>query len=331
MTKPRTPLRPVAGGKGGVVTRKTSISGLAGGTGSIASAVVRKNKVMEKAETPEQVARAKSIAIQSQSKSKIDIEVMREFTPDFAAELIKNTPKLQRNVSQSIVSRYAADMLAGRWRTTGDPIRLTPSLELLDGQHRCHAVVKADVVLRDVVLEILHDERAFEAIDQGKSRNLRDIVKMSGGIAPEPTVMAAIIFEHLNFVPKPLSMPEKLAIVQTFPEMEVLKQLASLRIATAGMLAAFIRCMKLNREDAVKFYTAVFTNKPIIDGQFNDTAHLLATWIFQVKNTSRMGKSAEGWKRETCARCLSAWNAWRKGITLKRIVYDPDKPMPSAI
>jgi hypothetical protein len=294
--------------------------------------VEKKNSIRDRANSPADMAKVDNykVTAPAAAASKVEIEVIRKFDPGMAKMLLENTPSSQRTLRPRLVDRYAGDILAGRWRATGDPIRLNSKLELIDGQHRCAAVIKADRAVSDVVLEILHDDRAFEALDQAAPRNLRDVMKMTGQVPAEPTVMAAVIYEHLDFVPKALSMPEKMSIVQGYKDLDAIKVLASHRVATAGMLAAFIRCSRIDRSAAVKFFEAAFTNKPIVDGVFNENVHLLATWIHQMKHDRRVGKSAEGWKRECACRCISAWNAWRTGRVLKRIIYSPTDSIPKA-
>ena len=123
-------------------------------------------------------------------------------------------------------------------------------------------------------------------------------------------------------------MPEKLQIVALCPHVAELREMATFRIATAGMLAAFLRCLKIDREAALSFYTAAFTNTPLIHGEFEENVRLLATWIYATKAVKRVGKTAEGWKRETLCRCFSAWNAWRQGRVLARIIYNPLDAVP---
>jgi len=302
-------------------------------TSTLLKHVEKKNTIRDKASTPADLAKVDNykVAAPAAAASKVEIEVIRKFDPGMAKMLLENTPQEQRTLRPRLVERYAGDILAGRWRTTGDPIRLNSKLELIDGQHRCAAVIKADKTVTDVVLEILHDDRAFEALDQAAPRNLRDVMKMTGQVPAEPTVMAAVIYEHLDFAPRPLSMPEKMHIVLSYRDIDAVKAMASHRVATAGMLAAFIRCARIDKAAAGKFYEAAFTNKPMVEGVFNDNVHLLATWIHQMKHDRRLGKSAEGWKRECASRCISAWNAWRTGRVLKRIIYNQPDTMPKAL
>jgi hypothetical protein len=297
-------------------------------TGVIAQ-VKKKNTARRRTEALGRVMTVIPVTI-PKGKSDIEVEVMT-LDPTFAQELLENTPPTQRNLRKSLVDKYASDMLAGRWRKTGAPIRLNAKLELIDGQHRCAACVKADVELLDTVIETLFDERAFEAIDQGAARSLKDVVKMAGGKPAGPPIMAGIIYESFDFKQVRLSMPERLQVVTAFQDLDTIKRIGTSKGVTSGMVAAYIRCMKKDRSAANKFFTAAFTNKPIIDDSFCDNAHLLSNWILEVKNERRVGKSGEIWKRECAYRCIQAWNAWRRGTVLKRLMFKPDAIMIDAI
>ena len=296
---------------------------------SIAAQVKKKNTARRRTEALGRVMTVAPVIV-PRGNSDIEVEVM-DLDPGFAQELLENTPPNQRNLRKSLVDKYASDMLASRWRRTGDPIRLNAKLELIDGQHRCAACVKAGVTLNDTVVETLFDDRAFEAIDQGAQRNLTDVVKMAGGTPARASLMSGIIYEHYDFKSTRLSMPERLQIVTAFKDLEHVKRICAPINVTSGMASAFIRCSKRDRAAAAKFFGAAFSNKPIIDGEFCDNASVLSNWILEVKNERRVGKSGEGWKRECAYRCIQAWNAWRNGKVLKRLMFKPDALMMDAL
>lgn len=296
---------------------------------AIAQAVLIKNKNKKRLKGSKRKGLKKFAA---PGKSQLSVDKIN-LDPEFAQGLLDNTPKQQRNLRPSLVDRYASDMLAGRWRTTGDPIRLTPNLELADGQHRCAAVVKSGATIPDVLIAVLQDKKAFDSIDQGARRSLTDVLRMNGSIPVPTTVQAGIVFESLDFKPRNISMAEKLQIVMACPYTETLKHFAhtSNKVATAGMLAAALRCLKINDEDALEFFNAVFSNTHLVHGKFNRNAHLLATWAYKCKNDPRVRKTAEGWKRESAARFILAWNAFRSSKELFRLVYAVKSPFPDAI
>lgn len=93
-----------------------------------------------------------------------------------------------RNLRPLHVSRLARDMKEGRWELTGAPIQFAFDGRLLDGQHRLHAVIEADLSIPFFVVRGLRPE-AQMVIDTAIKRSLADQLKLSG--YEHPNVLAA--------------------------------------------------------------------------------------------------------------------------------------------
>jgi len=112
-----------------------------------------------------------------------DIEVsVQTITPEDAKVLLQTNVN-NRNLSKRRVIMYANDIKRGMWKLTGDSIKLarnpkTNEVRLIDGQHRLHAIVEANVPVQTVVATGL-DEDAFSVIDRGKTRTYNDVLGMS--------------------------------------------------------------------------------------------------------------------------------------------------------
>lgn len=87
--------------------------------------------------------------------------------------LAKNTGN--RPVNSELIKRYAADMKAGRWKTTYQGVAFDRAGYLLDGQHRLHAIVKADAIVTLAVFRDC-DRETFDCIDIGKMRSVADVL-----------------------------------------------------------------------------------------------------------------------------------------------------------
>lgn len=106
---------------------------------------------------------------------KPNIELV-DITPELAAEWIaRNTHN--RPLRQRLVARYARDMTAGRWRWNGEPFRWASEDWLIDGQHRLHAIVRAETTVTMLVINNLPRE-AQETIDTGASRTFADTLAL---------------------------------------------------------------------------------------------------------------------------------------------------------
>lgn len=100
--------------------------------------------------------------------------------PAFAKQLLERNTK-NRPVSAGTVERYASDMKAGRWNNNGQGISLTPEGELLDGQHRCHAVILSQTPTAMLVVRGVPAE-TFATMDSGKARSLGDVLAIEGHV-----------------------------------------------------------------------------------------------------------------------------------------------------
>jgi hypothetical protein len=262
------------------------------------------------------------------------IERLPELTPAFAAELLEQLHPDQRRLRKSHVTQLANAMREGRWRWTADPIKLDKELRVIDGQHRLAAVVESGVTLRDVLVATLDDPEAFKSLDQGITRSLGDMMKTAGRKTVPRTISGAIVCEHFgwdNWRGR-LSREEQMELIEEFPWLDDLKAMrkASPRqayIFTVGPLSAAIRCMRVNHDAAVAFFTAVFSMNPIIYGQPNDHVRLLYTFLQQRPNSGTPSSPKiiveQAWKS------VRAWNAWRQQEKISRLVYNPGSPIPT--
>jgi hypothetical protein len=99
-------------------------------------------------------------------------------TPEIAARwLTKNTRN--RALRKSEVTRYKRDMLAGKWRLDGSPIRFAADGTLLDGQNRLTAIVEAGVTVPLLVVRGVAPE-AQNVMDTGRKRSAGDALAING-------------------------------------------------------------------------------------------------------------------------------------------------------
>lgn len=99
-------------------------------------------------------------------------------TPSVAQDfLARNTTN--RPLRQGLVSTYAADMLKGNWQHNGETIKTSVTGNLLDGQHRLHAIIKANIPVKMLVVTSLPED-SFRTIDTGMRRTAGQILGLSG-------------------------------------------------------------------------------------------------------------------------------------------------------
>lgn len=103
---------------------------------------------------------------------------IKTVTPTMAKEFLgRNT--INRNVNSDIVYAYSKSITEGNWMMNGESIKFNVLGEMNDGQHRCHAIIKANMPIRTLLVYDLPVE-SFKTIDTGKKRNGSDILKIEG-------------------------------------------------------------------------------------------------------------------------------------------------------
>ena len=105
---------------------------------------------------------------------------MIELTPDRARRFLSTMTK-NRAVNEQRVTRMANDIREGRWIDNGATLVIGRSGQGLDGQHRCHAVIRSQKSIQ-VLLVTGVDDDAFPTIDNGKPKSGADMVKARGGM-----------------------------------------------------------------------------------------------------------------------------------------------------
>lgn len=111
----------------------------------------------------------------------MDIQI-ETITPKAALEIIAASELagfVNRPLAKRTVEAYAQDMKAGKWQFNGEPIRIDISGNLIDGQHRLHAIVRAGLP-QDLLIIRGIEKDTFSTIDRGRTRSLADILAIDG-------------------------------------------------------------------------------------------------------------------------------------------------------
>ena len=97
-------------------------------------------------------------------------------TPEMAQSWLDAANTGNRTMTRQVVSKYADDMIAGRWIDTHqNAIAFYDDGSLADGQHRLGAVAMAGISVQMFVAHGL-DRRAGGVIDQGRARSTADAI-----------------------------------------------------------------------------------------------------------------------------------------------------------
>ncbi|MDP2735115.1 MAG: hypothetical protein Q8P12_02825, partial [bacterium] len=99
-------------------------------------------------------------------------------TPELAEQLLQNMVP-NRPVGKSRVEEMSRDIVAGRYLLNGDSLKVNSEGQLFDGQHRCHAVIKAQTGIWVWIFSDLEYTSALMAtVDCNKSRSRADIWRL---------------------------------------------------------------------------------------------------------------------------------------------------------
>lgn len=102
-----------------------------------------------------------------------------ELTPEVAQALLEHN-SMNRPISDAHVQRIARQIVDGKWRFNGDTIKIADSGDVLDGQHRCWAVIEAKKPVETIIVRGIQRD-AFTTIDTlRKTRSGGDVIALMG-------------------------------------------------------------------------------------------------------------------------------------------------------
>ena len=94
-------------------------------------------------------------------------------TPDQAKDILANRNGKNRAIRPNTVMRLASDIKEGRWQVTHQGIAFDERNILIDGQHRLHAVVQANIPC-EMIVSYNVSRQSFAVLDCGISRTAAD-------------------------------------------------------------------------------------------------------------------------------------------------------------
>lgn len=116
-------------------------------------------------------------------------------TPEMAKQFLSNNTG-NRQVKLNVVEKYANDIKYDRWKAnTGETIKISEKGRILDGQHRLHAIIKADQGLNFHLATGL-DDSVFDVIDTGSNRTGTDVFTINGTL--NASVLPSIIQNYMT-------------------------------------------------------------------------------------------------------------------------------------
>lgn len=138
-------------------------------------------------------------------------------TPELARKLLEKNFSNNRTIRSNLISKYATAMKNDEW-CISEPIKIDEDGQLIDGQHRLTAVVKADCPIRFLVCQNYPSESA-QFLDIGARRTAADVGAIRGLEVKSHQVATtrALFFQNQKFFTQRITIPEK-TILDTYLE-----------------------------------------------------------------------------------------------------------------
>ncbi|RLV49008.1 hypothetical protein D9V37_10515 [Nocardioides mangrovicus] len=222
---------------------------------------------------------------------------------------------------KNVVDAYARDMIAGSWRLNGETIKIATDGTLLDGQHRCQAVVAAETTVPMIVVRGL-PAAVMATVDAGAKRTYADALKLQG--EENTSVLAAVTRRAIlwdrgfrvktgSVYPTPLEMN---AFLETHPSLrtsaEVATGLSSKSLLPASIVGLCHWLFSAIDSDAASWFLARVTDGDSLTA--DDPIALLRDRIVRLRvGGHRLNET------EAVALTIVAWNVYRTGGTRSKL------------
>lgn len=231
---------------------------------------------------------------------------------------------MHRSLSGRNIDYLANQIKTGKYKQTGDTIKISKTGRLLDGQHRLNAIIKANKDIEVTFCEGLDDD-VFDVLDTGKNRSSGDILSIKK--TPNPNECAAVATflivhqagkhfnqeriynnEILNFILNNESIPE--IVKSTKAENKKFRMLSNSNIA-----ALYFLFSKISQNECEEFFDKYFTG---LDIEQNHPIYQLRDRL--IKDSIAKTKIKPIYKM---ALVVNAWNKYRsKTRSLRKLDFE---------
>lgn len=277
------------------------------------------------------------------AKNKIDIKKnlpeIELITPAIAEKYLETNTN-NRRIHKRTVLEYARDMKAGEWIPSPAMIAFSDTGKLLDGQHRLHAIIEANMPIECYVIRGIPDS-SFKVIDNGKKRNKSDTLFIAGyqnvtalagalrivGIFEEtknrniyPGIFKAARVTNARILE--LAQSKKgmdAAVTALYGEYVYVNRL----IGPSAAAALFYVLSKKDKELAKEFFSALATGINL-----SEDSVMRSCREKLIKNLTDARKLEPG---DRIVLVIRTWNFLRQGIRDKKLIVLPNSPVPEIL
>ena len=232
------------------------------------------------------------------------------------------TNHLNRPIRPRKVVQYAQDMESGRWKESFDPIRFGKSGRLIDGQHRLHAVMLANMTVRLFIVRGV-DDSAFDVFDNGAARTLADMLSLEGHepwIAKTAATAAQMALSYDDGkLPTAMGYPNNVCLqyIHEHPELiastAFLDQMPRHGVPLSHSCGAFLHFVFVRHDGelAENFIRRFYTGENLVSGDV----------VLELRNRliSRKISGTKSTKLDDMWACVKVWNSVRRQKPIKWI------------
>lgn len=227
-----------------------------------------------------------------------------------------------RPLKPKLVDKYIRDIRQGRWQFNGDPVRISATNVLLDGQHRLKAILATGIAVPCLVVWKLPDE-VQDTMDIGSRRTMADQLGLAGETAT--TVLGSVLRKLVQYYAGDVTLcnynpthREMREFLDAHPEVrfssDIAKKAGSQRLpctqSTIG--AAHFICAQIDREWANRFYLT-----QLVEGYELRQGDPAGTLRRRIKYEADHGKRMSA--TDVIRYAFLAWNADREGRALSKL------------
>lgn len=237
-----------------------------------------------------------------------------------------------RSVKERKIEQFAAAIRRGEWRFNAQTIGFDKAGKMIDGQHRCHAVIRANKTVTVLVAWGL-DADAQDTMDVGTARSFKDALQMRG---VKNSADVASVTRHLFVfedsggrlgirgiaptIPQLQDTLERWPAANDAPKVSRKVKSGGLRFpeSVSGVLWVLFRTV--DPDDADQFFALLRSGANMDED--NPIFALRRVVLKQLTKQYQIDVAQLG------ALTIKAWNKWRRGESALILSYKPGGANP---
>lgn len=258
-------------------------------------------------------------------RSKVQVNV-KSISPELAKQWLENMGP-NRAPSQGVIDAYARMMETNQWYLNGDTIVFDTNGKMMNGMHRCNAIIKSGKTVDMIVVEGI-DSAAMDTIDDGRRRSVGDHFHILNTPLPNAAISGGRWLNRIKLgalrMNKRMTNMEVVQLVQKHPGLidsaNLLKNADVVVLPAVFTAVHYIGKVLLDKPvEAQAFFDVLNTGVPSFEG---DPVHV---WREKVLKHVRQGTylpASSHWFGT-----VHAWNAFvkREPTNNKKFIFDDEE------